>query len=505
MPIRLFPRPGFTDAQTGRGGAPAPVWSRAVLLSALTLLPSIAVWAQHANSACSALKSDIEQAANPLERMQAALPTCANDAVFLTGLGALLNRQLRYSEAQDHLERALMLEPGLLNAQLNYAIALAGSGDLASAEAMLDRMLDNPDMPVSLRRAIAQQKAALNNTYAPTEWQSRLSLGLRVGYDSNLLGSPNLAAVTLTYPTQNLVLQLDESYLSKGGGYLRADAQWDVRKQDPDGTRWDLLASLRSRYSPVDSAAGSTQADLAVERSRYEIVSAPQGRPASAQGTYFGLSVSELTAHAGTHYNAVGLAGGWGRNWSGNILNNVSAETPGKALANCQARLGGEFQDRSYLNNQLLSGRYSGLSASMACNETGGWQWLAGLKAGRDLAKDGTRPGGDQSQINLRLAASVAVADLFSGPGNWVSPLHRGSFLADVDFGNYHDSKAYSEIIDSGRSRIINRAAARLEYQHPVAKSFQWVTGAEWVSQRSTVELFRQQSWGGYMAVRTTW
>ena len=504
MPIRLFPRQKSTEADLPRGARAA---TKRPLAAALALLLAAAGAAQaQAASPCVALQADIEKTGNPLERMQAALPTCGKDPMFLAGLGALLNQRLRYTEAQEYLELALMLEPGLLGAQLNYAIALAGSGDLASAEAMLDTVLANPEVSPSLRKAVARQKASLSSTYAPSEWQSRLTLGLRLGFDSNLLGSPNLGSLTLTSGGQTQIVLLDESYLSKPGGYVRADAQLDVRRQDGDGTRWDLLASMRSRYSPVDSAAGSTQVDLAIERSHFTVVPGDRAAkgPASTQGSYMGLSVSELAAQAGTRYSALGVTAGWGRNWGGNILNSANGATAGKA-ANCQARGGLEFQERNYLNNQLLSGRYTGFSASMSCAEAGGVVWLAGLKAGRDLAKDSLRPGGDQVQVNLRLAATVAVADLFSQPAEWLGPLLRGSLLADADLGHYSDSNPYSAFIESGRLRITSSGAARMEYQYPLAKSIQWATGAEWVAQRSTLELFRQHGWGGYTALRATW
>ena len=79
--------------------------------------------------------------------MLAAVPACQKDAAFLAALGQLLNSQGRYLEATDHLERALMLDPGLKDAQLSYAIALAGTGDVSSATALLDDLLADPACP----------------------------------------------------------------------------------------------------------------------------------------------------------------------------------------------------------------------------------------------------------------------------------------------------------------------------------------------------------------------
>lgn len=525
MPTPLSPRHAFTDDDTLpslRVGGPAGfhrlAWLGVLLAGSLGAVPAMAqltadssAGAQSA-TACDALRADIEKSSNPLERLQAALSTCSKDPGLLTALGGLLNQQLRYADALGYLEMALMLDPSSLNTQLNYAIAQAGSGDLASAEAMLDAVLARPGLPVSLRQAVARQKATLDTRYAPADWQSRLTLGVRLGFDSNLLGSPNLSSLTLTSGGQSQVFPLDESYLSKPGGYVRADAQLDVRRQDADGVRWDLLASLRSRYSPVSGAAGSTQVDLAMERSHYTPIAdggqaAAARQPVGTQGAYWGVNVSELTAQAGTRYSALGLAAGWGRNWGGALFNGGANGNGGSAnkSASCTARGGLEFQDRGYLNNQLLSGRYTGFAATWSCSEPGGLIWLAGLKAGRDMAKDALRPGGDQTQTNLRLAAYMAVADALPPSSALPTALLRGNVLADIDFGYFKDSRSYSDLIDSGRLRTTNRAAARLEYQYPVTKSAQWAFGAEWVSQRSSLELFRQQGWGSYAALRAAW
>ena len=61
-----------------------------------------------------------------LEALLAEVAQCQTDAEFLAQLGFLLNAQGRYTEALDHLERALMLNPGLKGAQIDYAVAPTG-------------------------------------------------------------------------------------------------------------------------------------------------------------------------------------------------------------------------------------------------------------------------------------------------------------------------------------------------------------------------------------------
>lgn len=447
-----------------------------------------------------------------LERMLAQLPVCQKDAVFLAALGQLLNRQERYLEAADHLERALMLEPDLKDAQLSYAIALTGSGDVTSAQALLDNLLNDADLPAALRPLIARQKALLASGRVladPYAWQRRFTLASRIGYDSNLLGSPNLSSLALNLFGQTFVAQLDESYLARAASYARADAQLEFSRTAPDGARWDAVASLRARTSPSIATAGSTQVDLLLERNTIapSQASISAGASGSANGngnsngtgigSYINGTVSSLRSNAGTRFIAWGLGGGWGTAW-----HSASAGT-------CQSRAGMEFQERKYEDNEVLSGRYTGLSLSWSCESTTGAQLLLGFKTGYDQAQDASRPGDGQQQSSLRVGAYLPQASLmFATPSLSllnVAGTRRNGFLLDFEHSQQQDSRGYNDIIDSGRSRKISRSAARVEYQYFFSKALQGTLGAEWVGQTSNIELFRLSSRGVYSGLRASW
>ena len=448
----------------------AMFWVLARVLGLLILLGLAAAAQAQDASPCAANGAS-------LQRMLNALTLCQKDPLFLATLGQRLNSEKRYLEAADQLERALMLDPNLRDAQLSYAIALTGSGDMLSATALLDQLLAAPDMPPALRNLIAQQRATLANIAASPAasdaqgWQNRLSVAARFGFDSNLLGSPNLDSLTLTLSGQSLVLSLDESYLARPGSYTRVDAQLDVQRRDADGGRWDAMASLRSRYSAAVADAGSTQLDLLFEHS--------QGKP-GALGGYFSTTASALASKAGMHYTATGLATGvtWRASASGG----------------CQGRVGVEWQARNYLTNLVLSGRYTGLAGYWSCQQASGLQWLVGLKLGRDLAQDLARPGGDQQQASWRLTGFLPLT-------NWP----QSGLLLDFEQSQQSDASGYSPIIDNGSIRSVARRSIRLEYQHPLASAALWVWGAERVAQASSLALFQQDGWGVYSGLRVTW
>jgi hypothetical protein len=406
-----------------------------------------------------------------LETLLGALPECQREADYLAALGHILNQRGRYTEAGDHLERALMLSPDAKGAQLDYAIALAGMGETESARQLLDDILRDPTLPPSTKLALERQRAKL---VLSTDWQSRLVLNARVGHDSNLLGAPNLSALTLTFPGQPLVLPLDESSRPQSGMYHRLDLQLEVQKYTLAGGQVDALLSLRSRRADSLSQANSHQGDALLEHSTYQ-------RRVGGSGYYTGASASVLQAGSGFRYNAYSLTAGLGS---------------AVLVAGCDTRAGAELQERKYLSNNLLSGRYTGLAASLSC-ERNNYQWLVSAKAGKDNATHAERAGGDQAQYSLRGAVVASSVGWGTRP--------QGQVLVDIDINLARDSSGYSPLLESGRSRVVRRAASRIEFQHPITSNIQWAVGGEWVVQRSNLPLFGNRSWGPYLALRSAW
>ena len=412
------------------------------------------------------------------------LAQCQKSAPWLATLGHYLNRQGRYADAADHLERALMLAPELQSAQLDYALSLAGLGDTGAASALVRDLLATPGLPEHLRPILQQQVAQWAAPRAVTQgWQSRGSISTRLGWDSNLLGSPNLDTLTLTVLGQNVVLPLDESYRPVPGGYVRADAQMHFQRTDPDGVQWQAQAALRTRRSPGLALADSSQLDAQLERSNYQL---SPGSVGQRSGSYTGVSVSVLDAQAGTHYQALGLAAGWGQDIS------VQGSAPA-----CQTRVGLELQERRYTSNPLLSGRYSGLAAAWSCAPLGRAQWLLALKTGLDSASTLERAGGDQRQTTLRVAGFMPQAVGADGG--------RSYWVADVELSLAQDRSPYSALLESGSPRTLQRTTVRLEHQRSVGATWQWVLGAEWTAQQSNLPLFTSQSWGPYTTLRWGW
>jgi hypothetical protein len=442
----------------------------------------------------------------PLEQSLAHVADCQDQPSWLAWVGERLNRAGRYAEAVDHLERALLLDPGLLPARLGYLLALAGSGDTEAALALASDMLAQDELPPSVRGPLAQrverwQRERAQPTAPLATSRTRMSAGLRVGRDSNLLGAPNLDSLTLILAGQPVELPLDDTYRSRPGNYLRLDGNLEhARLLDElaPGMRLDLLLQVRRRLSPQVPQSNLDQVNLAVELSRrWPGTPTPEQALARPAGWYSNLSAGSLDGAIGTRYRTVGLGGGL--QWQLR-----PADTP------CEARTGVDVQQRHLASNTVLSGNYGGLQLLLQCEIPGlGLQpvpgsmpatpaWQLALTHGTDRPSDDARPGGAQRQSLLRITGLY------------------GPWLADLDLERRQDAGVYSSLLGD-ETRQVRRRAARIEWRAFGSPSWpgnlgvgqggslELRLGVEWSLQRATIGLFNARSWGPYAAIRYLW
>lgn len=408
------------------------------------------------------------QAALPDELVR--LPQCQDDSAWLAWAGWALNQLGRYTEAAQYLERALLLEPSPWATQMEYAIALAGSGDGLAAVELMHSLRQQAQLPPQLRQAISQQLARWSAAPLQAGWRQHWQLSARAGYDSNLLGAPDIASLTLTLPGYSVQLPLDVSYARQGGSYGRTELGWSAERGP-----WQLAASAGGRAG-ANHQAGLAHAQWSVQY---------QG-----ESHYAGASIGRLHSNAGTRFGVAGLSAGW--------------QLP-RWRAGCASRLGGEWQQRRLYSNPVLSGHYGGLLLQHTCeaSPTQGPQplglqaWQAGLRWGVDQPEDPDRAGGRQQQASLRL---IAVGH---GAGA------RQQWLLDAEAYAQADARGYNSLLQNNARRHIQRLALRAEYSWPLAaqarRGWHMALGLEWQRQHSSIVLFQQKSRGAYLALRTAW
>ncbi|WP_460786233.1 hypothetical protein, partial [Melaminivora jejuensis] len=409
------------------------------------------------------------------EQLLPHLHQCQDDPAYLTRLGRLLNTEQRYAEATEHLERAILFDPDATAAQMDYAIALAGSGDALSALQLVAALLARRDLPPEQRASLMQARArwasGAQRAYASTSAQA----GLRWGFENNLLGAPRIGSLWLTLPSGDVLLPLDDSHRPRPGAYLRADARIDHTRVRADGSRWDYSLGLQQRTTPSLHEAGSTQAEAAIERSQ----DAPPG--SAGIGHYLNLGAAVLDTRGGTRYRS--LAAGAGLQWL----------TPAAPERTCQWRTGLELQSRALHSNPLLSGSYAGLSGQWHClGQALDPQWRIALRAGRDTPRHADRPGGAQDEYSLRA--------LYSQPLDGAS-----AWRLEGELNHTRDATGYSALLDYNARRHVSRLALRAEYRGSLRPGLQWLAGTETLLQQSNLPLFSLRSSGLYLGLNANW
>ena len=396
------------------------------------------------------------------------LSECQQDSAWLAWVGWALNQTGRYAEAVEYLERSLMLDAEPLRVQMDYAIALAGSGDGMASIQLMQSLLQEPMLPAPLRATLTQEVARWTGPpEEPQGWRHRGYVMAKVGHDTNLLGTPDLSSLTLTIQGQNVLLPLDASYERKPGNYGRTDLGWTARNGP-----WQVSASLGAREG-IRSGAGLRQAQGLAEY--------------STLSHYVSGNLAIFSSDVGTRFRTAGLAGGL--QW---------------ALDNCALRTGLELQERRLQDNRILSGTYFGALVQHTCEARTGSHWPLGmqflqtsLRLGEDRPEQAERAGGPQQQAMLRL---VAVGKGLRARDQW---------LVDGEVYLQTDTTGYSPLLEDAARRRISRHAMRAEYSFPLTEAgsqgWQLALGLEWQRQRANLVLFQQRNKGAYMALRTQW
>lgn len=387
-----------------------------------------------------------------VQTLDAAAPACLRDAPFHAWRGAALLAQQSYAGAAEALERALLLDPDLPGAQLDYAQALMSLGDPASATGLLRQLQARADLPAYLRPLLGNELDALNSQ----AWQHRWTLSSAVALDSNLNNAPAASQLTLTFPQGPVTLPLAESYRPQGGGAWLGSLQWQGIKPAGDQL-WLASAEVRARATAHSASTGYAQGDLSVAW-----LQAPQapaqwiGRVAASRVDFGGQHLLD-----GARISAL-------RQWRlGQGTGAAGQGAPGPwQLPACRAGLGLEAEQRHYPTSPALDGTYTGALATLQCGDAaqaggasalGGprqQQWGLQWRAGQDQARQGDRPGGNYRRTELRV--------------NWEASAGAARLAADYSYTRQTDGAGYSPLLASNQARNTRRHGLRLVASHPL-------------------------------------
>ena len=139
---------------------------------------------------------------------------CDEQATCQAQKGSLLLAQGHVEEAAVALEKALLLDPNLPGAQLDYAQALALIGLKGSARAMLADVLQRPDIQPNLKSKLAGAQnppSEATQTSLMSEWQWSKLAQAAVGHETNLNSATFTDSLTLMLSNGPVTIGLADS------------------------------------------------------------------------------------------------------------------------------------------------------------------------------------------------------------------------------------------------------------------------------------------------------
>lgn len=386
-----------------------------------------------------------------LQAMQAQLdaiaPACLHSAGFYAWRGTLLLAQRQPAAAIEALERALLLDPKLPGAQLDYVEALLGVGDAASARGLLEQLAARPDLPAHLRPLLARELAAAS----PDAWRSRWLVTTALGLDSNLNNAPAASELTLTFPQGPVTLPLLESARPQSGAAALNIVQWQGLK--PHGAQlWLLQAELRARHT-AQAATRYQQADLSANW--LQAPEAPRQWIVRSGLTRVDFGGQQLLQSA-----------------RASLLRQWQAPAAMPILSACRPSAGLELESRRYPVSPELNGRYGGLVGAINCigADSPGAAALFShqllglqLRLGSDQADSASRPGGHYRRAELR--------------ATWEGRYGLSRLSADYGYTRQLDASGYSPLLSGNLARQASRHSLRAELARPLPPP--WLGGAD--------------------------
>lgn len=415
------------------------------------------------------------QRRSAIERMEAARQACLEDAYFLSLLGALLLEDGDSEQALLWLERALMLDPGNLGAQADFAIALAVGGEMGPLQALAAAWRNRPDIPAKLQARLATMLAPASRFVLPpirlggltarASWAVQGEATLLVGHETNLDRSPRLNELTLTIPDGSIVLPVEG--VTRRGLALLTGLSY----------KWAYAPNARWLWgSGVSMASRNAESHSSTDWQQYQWV---------------GSLVHQREAwRAQLELSSVWVRGPLGEPFR-QFRGGLGADL---AIGSCRVRLGVETEARTQSDSSELDADYRGGSLGLQClPSSAAWNWAMALRSGQDKPNDPDRPGGKQQIDGAGLQWSTSA----------LGPVR---LQASLRYTRSRDATGYSALLDSGAIRIMHLRQLTVEAAMPLPRPGLDLL-AQWQSalQRSNLPLFSYRAHSAYMGLRYIW
>ena len=431
---------------------------------------------------------------------------CDEQAICQAQKGAQLLAQGRIEEAAVALEKALLLDPNLPGAQLDYAQALALIGLKGSARAMLADVLQRPDIQPTLKSKLEgaqnfQSPQIATSLATPAnmqnQWQWSTVAQTALGHETNLNSATFTDSLTLMLSNGPVTIGLSDAAKPIAGPATKTllAVQGTTRAGSGPLALGEISLSAYISNKKALQADGLTgikpernqTAEALAKYSLPMIAGAASGQwQLAVGGTQFWL-VGQ-SAYTDSGFN---LKFNWDRNFEPGIKGVLNIEGQSCKLAPSLGQTHQIFPLSSSLN-----GTYSFARMELLCKASSNESQVV-LGKGSDKAQEQTRPGGDKKRLDLLLRHER----LTSIPWSPFKQIQAGQLSAWVRFAKSSDAQIYSELLGDLKTTT-NRADWGVGFWVPLDKSWSAGLNIEATSQRSNNTLFNLKNSGIYAGIR---
>jgi len=425
---------------------------------------------------------------------------CDEQATCQAQKGALLLSQGLVEEAAVALEKALLLDPNLPGAQLDYAQALALIGLKGSARAMLADVLQRPDIQPNLKSKLVGAQNAPNEATQPTlqpPWQWSKFVQVALGQESNLNSAAYSDSLTLMLSNGPVTIGLADSAKPISGPAAKTLLAIQGSTRAGSGLlalgELSLGASL-SNKTPLqtDALTGikperNQTAEAVAKFSLPMIAGAASGQwQISASATQFWLS--SASAYSDTGFN---LKFNWDQTFEPSFKGLLGLDGQACKLA---PSLGQTRQ--TFPLSGSLDGVYAFARIELLCKaQTQESQVVLG--SGSDKAQNASRPGGDKKRQDLLIRHERLVPL----PTSFGPLAQSGQLSAWMRYASSVDAQIYSELLGELKTST-HRTDWGVGFWVPLNKAWSAGLNLEATSQRSNNTLFKLRNSGVYVGIR---
>ena len=482
--------------------------------TALPLAPSLALTLSYALATSIALASGSAWS-------QTAADPCDEQATCQAQRGAQLLAQGQVEEAAVALEKALLLDPNLPGAQLDYAQALAQIGLKGSARAMLADVLQRQDIQPTLKSKLSSAQVNPGNLASPDQvaiqnpWQWSALAQAALGHETNLNSATFTDSLTLMLSNGPVTIGLSDAVKPVAGPATKTllAVQGTTRARSGPLALGELSlgASLSSKNAlQADSLTGikperNQTAEAVAKYSLPMIAGAASGQwQFSAGGTQFWLGSTSA-------YSDTGLSVKF--NWDQALEPAIKGM---HNLASCKLSPSLGQTRQTFPLSGSLDGTYSFARMELLCRAQSSESQVV-LGKGADKAQNPARPGGDKQRVDLLLRHEhwLAVSwnplrllqsgqqgrELSGQQGGHLSGQLSGQLSAWVRYAKSSDAQIFSELLGDLKTTT-HRADWGVGFWVPIDRAWSAGINLEATSQRSNNTLFNLKNSGVYAGIR---